>query len=263
MAEDDEIARLRQMESGAQESMGWDVAGQVEVSQNSSELVKEEPSDDHVLRASHSAPLDTRQFSLDAQQSAIPPKVASSFTSSANSTPNSVKRPRIIGGFMVDSDSEDEQESKPTVATLHPPPAHSASKSPMHLSATPDQLDGSNDLRQGATDSAPSASNTLRQSPTVVRRGSTDAQQATQPKARLPHDKIGILEDRIAEDPRGDIEAWMELIYEHESRNKLDEARAIYERFFTVFPTAVSGALKHTKQLLILTGRCLGPIRRA
>ncbi|EEP82625.1 conserved hypothetical protein [Uncinocarpus reesii 1704] len=57
-------------------------------------------------------------------------------------------------------------------------------------------------------------------------------------KGRLPHDRVGILEDRIQADPRGDIEAWLELISEHRSRNKLDSARQVYERFFKVFPWA-------------------------
>lgn len=59
------------------------------------------------------------------------------------------------------------------------------------------------------------------------------------PRARLPHDKIGILEDRIKEDPRGDIGAWLSLIDEHKKRAKLDDARGVYERFFSVFPSAV------------------------
>ncbi|KAL9030316.1 MAG: hypothetical protein Q9196_001544 [Gyalolechia fulgens] len=58
------------------------------------------------------------------------------------------------------------------------------------------------------------------------------------PKARLPHDRIGILEDRIQEDPRGDMDAWLSLIDEFRKRGKLDEARATYERFFVVFPAA-------------------------
>ena len=65
-------------------------------------------------------------------------------------------------------------------------------------------------------------------------------QAASLPKARLPHDTTGILEDRIKDDPRGDLEAWLALINEHRKRNKLDDARAVYERFFKVFPQAVS-----------------------
>ncbi|KAA8646210.1 hypothetical protein EYZ11_001500 [Aspergillus tanneri] len=55
-------------------------------------------------------------------------------------------------------------------------------------------------------------------------------------KGRLPHDRVGILEDRIQEDPRGDIPAWLELINEHRSRNRIDRARDVYERFLKVFP---------------------------
>ncbi|KKA20283.1 mRNA 3'-end-processing protein rna14 [Rasamsonia emersonii CBS 393.64] len=57
-------------------------------------------------------------------------------------------------------------------------------------------------------------------------------------RGRLPHDRVGILEDRIKEDPRGDMDAWLELINEHRSRNRIDMARDVYERFFKVFPSA-------------------------
>ncbi|KAI2233777.1 mRNA 3'-end-processing protein rna14 [Ophidiomyces ophidiicola] len=57
-------------------------------------------------------------------------------------------------------------------------------------------------------------------------------------KGRLPHDRVGILEDRIQADPRGDTGAWLELVSEHRSRNKLDSARQVYERFFKLFPWA-------------------------
>lgn len=63
---------------------------------------------------------------------------------------------------------------------------------------------------------------------------------ASLPKTRLPHDTTGILEDRIKDDPRGDMEGWLALIAEHRQRNKLEDARAVYERFFKVFPQAVS-----------------------
>lgn len=59
------------------------------------------------------------------------------------------------------------------------------------------------------------------------------------PRVRLPHDRVGILEDRIKEDLRGDIDAWISLISEHRKRNKLEDARNVYERFFKVFPAAV------------------------
>ena len=60
------------------------------------------------------------------------------------------------------------------------------------------------------------------------------------PKTRLAHDIIGILEDRIKDDPRGDMGAWLELIDELKRRNKKEEARRTYDSFFNVFPLAVS-----------------------
>lgn len=60
------------------------------------------------------------------------------------------------------------------------------------------------------------------------------------PRARLPQDRVGIFEDRIQEDPRGDMDAWLGLISEYRGRGKIEDARATYERFFTVFPAAVS-----------------------
>jgi len=58
-------------------------------------------------------------------------------------------------------------------------------------------------------------------------------------RKRLPQDIVGQLEDRIAEDPRGDIDAWLALIEEHRKKGKFDDVRAVYERFFVVFPAAV------------------------
>ncbi|KAI9822453.1 MAG: Cleavage stimulation factor subunit 3 [Pycnora praestabilis] len=57
-------------------------------------------------------------------------------------------------------------------------------------------------------------------------------------KARLPHDRVGILEDRIREDPRGDMDAWLSLISEYRKRDKFDDARNVYDRFFKIFPSA-------------------------
>ncbi|KAF3934277.1 hypothetical protein ABW19_dt0202891 [Dactylella cylindrospora] len=57
-------------------------------------------------------------------------------------------------------------------------------------------------------------------------------------KKRLTHDIVGKLEDRIAQDSRGDLDAWLALINEHQKKGKLEDARGVYERFLTMFPTA-------------------------
>ena len=69
----------------------------------------------------------------------------------------------------------------------------------------------------------------------------------TLPKPRLPHDTIGLLEDRIKEDSRGDIEAWMNLIEEHKKRGKYDDARAVYKRVLELFPSAVCILDQHAR----------------
>jgi cleavage stimulation factor subunit 3 len=57
---------------------------------------------------------------------------------------------------------------------------------------------------------------------------------------RLAHDRVGQLEDRIKDDPKADTDAWMSLIAYYKEKEQLDNVRKLYERFFAVFPLAVS-----------------------
>ena len=59
-------------------------------------------------------------------------------------------------------------------------------------------------------------------------------------KVRLPNDLIGILEDRIKEDSKGDVDAWLGLIDEYKRRGKSNDVRSVYKRFLKAFPLAVS-----------------------
>lgn len=76
---------------------------------------------------------------------------------------------------------------------------------------------------------------------------------AAAPRVRLPHDRIGILEDRIKEDPRGALDAWLNLIGEHRKRGKIEDARNAYERFLNVFPSAVSMSYLSYRSKRLLT----------
>ena len=104
---------------------------------------------------------------------------------------------------------------------------------------------GVNGSIQNPTDYVPQPSDGL---PTINTANSPDGSKVNPapspvsalPKARLPHDKVGILEDRIKEDEKGDMDAWLSLIGEHRKRGKLDDARKVYQRFFAIFPSAVS-----------------------
>ncbi|KAH0563131.1 hypothetical protein GP486_002300 [Trichoglossum hirsutum] len=131
-----------------------------------------------------------------------------------------------IGGFVVDDDDEENETQLPATnsnGSLHAPLSRLGGGS--SIAST----DGDNSAKP--TQSLPTPQETTAVQPNA-------ASAAVAPKARLPHDKVGILEDRIKEDPRGDMEAWLALINEHRKRNKIEEARKAYERFFKVFPMA-------------------------
>ena len=83
-----------------------------------------------------------------------------------------------------------------------------------------------------ATPQPPSAS----AAPPPQTNGSVPPTPTTQ---RLPHDKVGQLEDRIKEDPKADTEAWRSLIQHYRDKGQLENARKVYSRFFDVFPSAV------------------------
>lgn len=184
-------------------------------------------------------------------------------------------QPRLKGGFVVEDedeeveqddakdgdvyDSADGMDAAVTVAASGPQNSLNSTDSP-HVSiqegvvASPKPSNVSN----GASDLVPSS--TAVQNGVALPRDSTatpaqslpnlqvkkaqassnaGAPISAAPKARLAHDTIGILEDRITEDPRGDMEAWLSLISELRSRNKRDEVRTVYGRFFKRFPLAV------------------------
>lgn len=69
---------------------------------------------------------------------------------------------------------------------------------------------------------------------------SVPAQVTAPVPQRLAHDKVGQLEDRIKDDPKADTDAWMSLIAHYKEKDQTDNVRKVYERFFSVFPTAVS-----------------------
>ena len=212
----------------------------------------------------NSPPLATPDEAEDALESHPAP---ASVDVSAAPTPS--KRPRTVGGFVDESEDEEEepalQQQAANIALLH---ASGAAESPQRsFTSTPnntlsnthvqshnaqDQDTVSSSASVTVNELAPSIPSTLANGNTPVpdsTKTGASAQPSTAPvpststaslpKARLPQDRVGILEDRIAEDPRGDIEAWLSLIEEHRRRHKHDDARAVFERFFKLFPTAV------------------------
>jgi cleavage stimulation factor subunit 3 len=174
-----------------------------------------------------------------------------------------VSKPRAKGGFIVDDSDEEEGgvAASASVGTNGLSGGAGLTEAQRSLTGTPLNGVASNDVQisqsvdtplqdnnptlnapissvLGATSSTPTPSVPV----TTNTSEQTRPRASALPKVRLPTDTVGILEDRIAEDERGDIDAWLELINEHRSKNRLDDARKIYERYFQVFPTAVSSS---------------------
>ncbi|KAF4950116.1 hypothetical protein FSARC_13300 [Fusarium sarcochroum] len=125
-------------------------------------------------------------------------------------------KPKMSGGFIVEaSDDEDEDEEVQEPATAapsaefvppqnHPGPS-TASEEPVH------------------------------QTPAVV---PPPAVPSNVTPALAGLDPIALLEARVKEDPRGDMDAWLNLIADHRRSSRLDQARSTYNRFLEFFPQA-------------------------
>jgi cleavage stimulation factor subunit 3 len=210
----------------------------------------------------------------DVEAEALDPSQNPPPTESQTSTPvppsgeTAQPKTRTIGGFEVDEDEDDEGDAD------YEPPAvlEDEDDIPVRMSEDPSSgnanqntsLDVSIQQAEQGPASGPDLSNSSYSpahvsniDPSFVPGQTHWAAQDLQPdmqnsiaptpvpdspsaQGRLAHDRVGILEDRIEEDPRGDIPAWLELIAEHRSRGRLDSARETYERFLKVFPMAVS-----------------------
>lgn len=273
MAEEDaEIALLHQLQAG-QESVAWGTDGENGAAEgelpsntedNNEQDKKRTVADDQVLRAfppSGSGAVSDGGDHNPSSVTSVPAVTIAGEEQSRSSSRSSSRKPKTVGGFLADDSDEESDESTPVQISTGPQQAapstvkRTISPSPLQVSVTPRDLQ-SPIQNQDDSHSGALSSNTLSvnssvagvtpslQAPTTQTltsaAPSTSVQSTSAPKARLPHDRTGILEDRIKEDPRGDIDAWLSLISEHRKRNKLDDARAVYERFFKVFPQAVS-----------------------
>ncbi|EXJ80236.1 hypothetical protein A1O1_08378 [Capronia coronata CBS 617.96] len=199
------------------------------------------------------------------------PGAASNQAQSSASTPAQTK-PRIVGGFEVDDDPEDEEGtpdgndevdvydpadgldfdvSTPAPAnpfdrtSQSPEQEIGTTPAPVQATGSPTDISSSNlpagvDAPRTATATpAQTAASDVPPRPDLPRSPvNGDAVVPGLPKSRLAHDVVGILEDRIKDDPRGDIDAYLELIQELKSRNKQDEVRRVYEQYLSVFPYA-------------------------
>jgi cleavage stimulation factor subunit 3 len=152
------------------------------------------------------------------------------------------------GGFLIESDDEADGEGNAAPAangiggadaqrSATGTPVAAFTSAEAHVSVPSDQ-----NLSQAITSTNPPISNpsSNRAVHPVASRAGAEAAAAGDSTARDPTDLVGILEARIQEDPRGDVEAWLTLLHEHQSHDRFDHVRNVYNRFFQYFPTAVS-----------------------
>jgi len=241
---------------------------------------------------------------LDAEQAFLQSMQDDSATATPalNGTTPQKQQPKTIGGFIDDDEEDDDEEydpvasiqekeitpainvnggdtsapqqslpQSPAIADVPQPSVNLASTQEPSIttdpvpendvpvpSATPQIAGDANGVQSPVNVQAASApSDEVAAAPTM-------ADSTSSAQARLPHDRIGILEDRIRDDPRGDIDAWLMLIVEHKKRNKLDEARNVYDRFFAIFPHAVSDCSMPLSFILCLhtLGRPMGGVHQ-
>lgn len=128
---------------------------------------------------------------------------------SASATPSQrpQAKPKMSGGFVMDAsdDEDDEDDDESPAPTGAPEPAQN----------------------EAEADAVPQPQAATTHQPEV-------------PFSMPGLDPVMLLEARIKEDPRGDMDAWLNLIADHKRRNRFDELRTVYNRFLEVFPQAVS-----------------------
>jgi|SRR5690242_5288886 len=272
MADDAELAFLRSQEQEYDPAAAW-------------------PADDNQQTADDeeydpAGNMDIGEELVQSERSASPTKSPPSVdnqgedgvkpvSADTSAAPTPAKQPRTIGGFV--DESEDEEEEPVAAPKMAAPallrafedaetPQRSITNTPNNTLPTPDvQLHSAQDQGASSVSASVAVNESAPSIASVPVNGTTPIPDATKPagsltvdparqatasvtpaplsaslpKARLPQDRIGILNDRIQEDPRGDIEAWLSLIEEQRKRHKYDEARDVYNRFLEQIPTAV------------------------
>ncbi|KAK8002039.1 cleavage polyadenylation factor subunit RNA14 [Apiospora marii] len=198
---------------------------------------------------------DPESISLTTTVPVLPPAshtpTAAAERDDATASPRPSKKPKKAGGFIVGS-SDDEDDS----AT--PPPAVPAAAANSLKPASSDAQSRAftHSPLQQSTTSAEATTDPAAAGPTAQASNGLGIVTATpnmnEAKSRLPTDIIGILEDRIKDDPRGDMDAWLALIEEHRRRNMIQDIRAVYERFLKVFPQSAEIWVQYLQQELSL-----------
>jgi cleavage stimulation factor subunit 3 len=123
-------------------------------------------------------------------------------------------KPKMSGGFIVEASDDDEDEEPASDA----PKVESV---PSQNQPEPSTASHQTNIPAPAAVPSPAASSNV-----------TPAFGGLDP--------VALLEARVKQDPRGDMDAWLNLIADHRRSSRLDQARTTYNRFLEIFPQAVS-----------------------
>ena len=123
-------------------------------------------------------------------------------------------KPKMSGGFIVEASDDDEDEEP-------------ASDAPKVESVPP----------QNQPEPSTASHQTNIPAPAAV---PSPAPSSNVTPAFGGLDPVALLEARVKQDPRGDMDAWLNLIADHRRSSRLDQARTTYNRFLEIFPQAVS-----------------------
>lgn len=154
------------------------------------------------------------------------------------------KRRKTAGGFLVgDSDSEEDEVPAPVSSTVPNLPTQAPQSFPQSLRVSPSapQVDE-------AVSTVPSASEANNAPPVSDEMSAEPPRVVPSPfadSADAPYDVITTLEQRIKQEPRAAMDAWLDLIEELRRRNDTDALRDVYERFLVIFPQSVSLFVRH------------------
>ncbi|TKA77653.1 hypothetical protein B0A55_04619 [Friedmanniomyces simplex] len=176
---------------------------------------------------------------------------ASKATSAEPQAQEQAAKPKTVGGFIIEqSDDDEDEEEDISMSGALPPPSqlggaegvqsgldavavHEAAGEDVHIATaiSPAAAVGTQGTVSVSATPKPSVNGTTAPS-------DSNAVPFTPTTQRLPHDKVGRLEDRIKEDPKADVEAWWELIQHYRDKDQRDNARRVFDRMLEFWPTS-------------------------
>ena len=189
----------------------------------------------------------------DEEQDAVPPPSQMNGTEDAQSGLGAVavsevqdvpvaSEPQDTAAAVQSAQSADLNGSMPVVPVSEVPAPSATLPAPSQPLQSPDQgkalanLSATASASQSTTATPQPPASTSAVAAPPLTNGSVPQTPTTQ---RLPHDRVGQLEDRIKEDPKADTEAWRSLIAHYREKGQVDNVRKVYSRFCEVFRTAV------------------------